>query len=265
MSESPQIVAIPVEQIRKNPWNPNVMSESDFNELCRSMDESGMVEPILVRPVEHVDGVPCAYEVINGEHRWQALRIRGEVTVPAIVVEWDDEKAMAETFRLNALRGHIDLEKFMQLWNQLVATRGEEVARQMLALTDQVKFEQFVKRVRAELPKEMRPKFDEVRKGIRTMSDLATVLNKLFAEYGDSVPLSYMFFTYGGQMHLMVQMDGSLRKVIDGVTYVCTTGKHDIGEVLVEMLSCAESQLTLAKRMTKVDSGAAEAVQEGSV
>ena len=49
---------IPVNAIRENKLNPNVMSENKFNFLVQNIQENGFIEPIAVVEVE-----PDVYEV----------------------------------------------------------------------------------------------------------------------------------------------------------------------------------------------------------
>lgn len=76
----------------------------------------------------------------------------------------------------------------------------------------------------------------EVRKEETAIRNLSMILNKLFAEYGETVSKSYMFFTYGTKLHLMVSMSRSLQKSIDGITRYCEDTNRDISEVLEKIV-----------------------------
>ena len=61
--------------IRPNPKQPRtVFDEDDMAELVHSIREIGVLQPIVVRPVEDADGGGPAYELIMGERRWRAPR-----------------------------------------------------------------------------------------------------------------------------------------------------------------------------------------------
>lgn len=62
--------------------------QESLNELAQTIAELGVLEPLLVRPI---DG--GRYEIIAGERRWRAARIAGLVEVPVLVKTFDDDAA----------------------------------------------------------------------------------------------------------------------------------------------------------------------------
>jgi len=84
-----QIREVPVARILPNPAQPRLSYEEDsLTELADSIREHGVLQPILVRPVG------SQYELIAGERRWRASRMAKRESIPAIVVEFDDETAL---------------------------------------------------------------------------------------------------------------------------------------------------------------------------
>jgi ParB family chromosome partitioning protein len=84
-----QIREVPVARILPNPAQPRLSYEEDsLTELADSIREHGVLQPILVRPVG------SQYELIAGERRWRASRMAQRESIPAIVVEFDDETAL---------------------------------------------------------------------------------------------------------------------------------------------------------------------------
>ena len=80
---------VPVGRILPNPAQPRLSYEEDsLTELADSIREHGVLQPILVRPVGG------QYELIAGERRWRASRMAQRESIPAIVVEFDDETAL---------------------------------------------------------------------------------------------------------------------------------------------------------------------------
>ncbi len=82
---------LPVEQIQRGRYQPRRHFDEDkLRELADSIAAQGMVQPIVVRPV---DG--GRYEIIAGERRWRAAQLAGLAEVPVVVHEVDDQTAMA--------------------------------------------------------------------------------------------------------------------------------------------------------------------------
>ncbi len=84
-----QIREIPVDRILPNPAQPRLSYEEEsLIELANSIREHGVLQPILVRPVG------SQFELIAGERRWRASRLAERQTIPAIVVEFDEQTAL---------------------------------------------------------------------------------------------------------------------------------------------------------------------------
>jgi ParB family chromosome partitioning protein len=81
-----------VEQLRRGKYQPRVdMHSESLNDLADSIRQQGVVQPILVRPV---DG-GGQYEIIAGERRWRAAQLAGLQDVPVVVRRIDDRSAIA--------------------------------------------------------------------------------------------------------------------------------------------------------------------------
>ncbi|HET6746094.1 MAG TPA: ParB/RepB/Spo0J family partition protein [Candidatus Limnocylindria bacterium] len=94
-----QMREIAVDKILPNPAQPRLSYEEDsLTELADSIREHGVLQPILVRPVG------SKYELIAGERRWRASRQAQRDTIPAIVVEFDDEAALEASIIENLQR-----------------------------------------------------------------------------------------------------------------------------------------------------------------
>lgn len=85
-----QVVGIRVGEIVPSPYQPrmNIVPEA-LEELAASLAESGLLQPIVVRPLEQ------GYELVTGERRWRAARQLKWETIPAIVRALSDETAGA--------------------------------------------------------------------------------------------------------------------------------------------------------------------------
>ena len=80
-----------VDRLRAGKYQPRTrMDAGSLAELAESIREQGIVQPILVRPI---DG--GRYEIIAGERRWRAAQQAGLREVPALVRSIPDQSALA--------------------------------------------------------------------------------------------------------------------------------------------------------------------------
>jgi ParB family chromosome partitioning protein len=83
---------LPVAFLRASPRNPRkAFGDADLDDLTASVREKGVVQPILVRPVE---GAVDSYEIVAGERRWRAAQKAGLHEVPVVVRELSDQEAL---------------------------------------------------------------------------------------------------------------------------------------------------------------------------
>ena len=79
---------IPVTEISPNPWQPRrVFDEEDLQKLAMSIEEIGLVQPIIVRSVSNRD---TSFEIIAGERRYRAYQILGRDSIKAIILSVTD-------------------------------------------------------------------------------------------------------------------------------------------------------------------------------
>jgi len=87
-----ELLELPVDLIKPNPNQPRTtFDEEALNALAASIEASGIVQPLLVRPL--ADG---SYELVAGERRWRAAQRAGLEKVPAVA------RDQAEPERLQA-------------------------------------------------------------------------------------------------------------------------------------------------------------------
>ena len=76
---------LPLSNLKPNPYQPRTrMDEAELRDLASSMEASGLLQPVIVRPR---DG---GFELIAGERRWRAAQRLGWAKIPAVVKEVDD-------------------------------------------------------------------------------------------------------------------------------------------------------------------------------
>lgn len=84
------ITELSVDVIAPNPDQPRTNFKADeLDELSTSIERDGLLQPIVVRPME--DGM---YQIIAGERRWQASKAADMKTVPVRVIDVDEGKAL---------------------------------------------------------------------------------------------------------------------------------------------------------------------------
>lgn len=94
---------IPIEQLHPFANHPfHVRHDLEMKELMDSIEESGIIHPILVRPKEGGE-----YEVISGHRRWEACKELGIDQVPAKVLYLDDDEATVLMVNSNIQREHV--------------------------------------------------------------------------------------------------------------------------------------------------------------
>jgi len=119
---------IDIDLIQPSPYQPRTsFREEALDELARSIQASGIIQPIVVRPMGR------GFQLIAGERRWRAAQKAGLTKVSAIVREVPDELALEMTLveniqreDLNAMEAARAFERLMdefQLTQEAVAER----------------------------------------------------------------------------------------------------------------------------------------------
>lgn len=110
---------LPVESIRPNPRQPRTVFDEDaLEELVGSIREIGVLQPVVVRPVD--DG----FELIMGERRWRATQAAGLSTIPAIVRETEDSDLLRDALLENLHRSQLNPLEEAAAYQQLLDDFG---------------------------------------------------------------------------------------------------------------------------------------------
>jgi ParB family transcriptional regulator, chromosome partitioning protein len=116
---------IDVDRITPNPEQPRlVFDETSLEELAASIREHGVLQPILVRPLE--DG---EFQLIAGERRWRASKAAGLPTIPALVEEIDDDTALEIAIIENLQREDLSPLDEASMYDRMVREHGYSVRR----------------------------------------------------------------------------------------------------------------------------------------
>jgi len=107
---------IPLDEITPNPRQPReIFDEDALQELVTSIQEVGLLQPIVVRQI-----APSRYELIMGERRWRACREAGLEAIPAIVRATDDEKLLLDALLENLHRAQLNPIEEAAAYDQLL-------------------------------------------------------------------------------------------------------------------------------------------------
>ena len=111
-----QVQSIALDKLVAHPDNPNRMSKAKFAKLIRNIERTGRYEPLVVRPCTQK---PDCFQIINGHHRWRALRELGYKTTEALVWDVNDQDTDILLATLNRLGGSDILDKKLALLKRL--------------------------------------------------------------------------------------------------------------------------------------------------
>jgi len=117
---------IDIDLIEPSPYQPRTrFREEALDELARSIQTSGIIQPLVVRPIGN------RYQLIAGERRWRAAQRAGLKSVTAIVRQVPDELALEMTLVENIQREDLNAieqaRAFERLMTEFNATQ-EDVA-----------------------------------------------------------------------------------------------------------------------------------------
>jgi len=101
------VIAVPVEKIQANAYNPNSVASPEMKLLYESILNDGYTMPIVCYYLPEID----KYEIVDGFHRYTIMNKhkdifdREEGKLPVVVIDKDITNRMASTIRHNRARG----------------------------------------------------------------------------------------------------------------------------------------------------------------
>jgi ParB family chromosome partitioning protein len=105
-----ELAKLPLDLLQRGKYQPRIdMRPETLQELADSIKAQGVVQPIVVRPID----VPAAgqsqrYEIIAGERRWRAAQMAGLTEIPAVIRRIPDEAAIAVALIENIQRENLN-------------------------------------------------------------------------------------------------------------------------------------------------------------
>ena len=126
--EGSYFAEIPIEEITPNPRQPRqVFDEDDLAELVSSIQEVGLLQPVVVSPLEH------GFELVMGERRLRASKAAGLGAIPAIVRPTQEHDLLRDALLENLHRVQLNpLEEaaaYQQMLDDFGCTQEELASR----------------------------------------------------------------------------------------------------------------------------------------
>ncbi len=116
------VIAVPLEKIRANAYNPNAVAPPEMKLLETSIWEDGYTMPVVAYYIPSED----MYEIVDGYHRYTTLKTSDRIRerengmLPVVVIEKDESNRMASTIRHNRARGSHSIELMSNIVSELV-------------------------------------------------------------------------------------------------------------------------------------------------
>jgi ParB family chromosome partitioning protein len=117
---------VAIELIRPGAFQPRRhFSEDELAALAQSVREKGVLQPLLVRPI---DGEAAAFELIAGERRWRAAQRAGLHQVPVVVRALSDVEALEVALIENLQREDLTVLEEANAYRRLIDEFGRTQA-----------------------------------------------------------------------------------------------------------------------------------------
>lgn len=112
---SNHIIFIETDQLYRGDYQPRrYFDNKALSELAQSIKQQGILQPVLVRKNKE------KYELISGERRWQAAKLAGLRTIPAIIKNVDNETLAAFSLIENIQREDLNVLEEAEAYQRLI-------------------------------------------------------------------------------------------------------------------------------------------------
>jgi ParB family chromosome partitioning protein len=123
------LAQLDIDRIVPNQAQPRKeFDETELQELAQSVGRDGVLQPIVVRPID-----ADHYELIAGERRWRAAQAAGLMRVPAVIMEVSDDRmlelALIENIQRAGLNPIEEANAYQTLMHDLGVTQQELAER----------------------------------------------------------------------------------------------------------------------------------------
>lgn len=123
-------VYLPIDCVRANPYQPRrEMDEEALEDLCSSIKQYGLMQPIVVRQINNYD-----FELIAGERRLRACKKAGMIQIPAVVMRANGTDSAVMALIENIQRENLGYIEEAEAFCSLLSEHGitqEELAERL--------------------------------------------------------------------------------------------------------------------------------------
>jgi ParB family chromosome partitioning protein len=117
---------VPIEAVRPSPLQPRRhFAAAELDELAQSIRDKGILQPLLVRPVEDA---AADYELVAGERRWRAAQLVGMHEVPVVIRPLGDTEALEIALVENLQREDLSPLEEAEAYHRLTREFGRSQA-----------------------------------------------------------------------------------------------------------------------------------------
>lgn len=122
-------IEVEIEEIKPNPYQPRkTFDKEKLEELSQSIQIHGVFTPILIKKALK------GYEIIAGERRFRASKLAGKTTIPANIVDFNDQQMMEIALLENIQREDLNVIEEAQGFEKLINKldyRQEDLAKRI--------------------------------------------------------------------------------------------------------------------------------------
>ncbi len=115
------VIAVPIEKVQPNTYNPNTVAPPEMKLLYESIREDGYTMPIVC----YYDKIQDVYVIVDGFHRYRVMLenkdiyAREQGMLPVSVIDKPMDRRMASTIRHNRARGSHDVDLMSNIIKEL--------------------------------------------------------------------------------------------------------------------------------------------------
>lgn len=116
-----QVMAVEIERIHANAYNPNSVASPEFKLLYQSIKEDGYTMPIVCYRLENGE-----FEIVDGFHRYTIMKKHKDIydreggKLPVVVIDKPLSERMGSTIRHNRARGSHSIELMTNIVKELI-------------------------------------------------------------------------------------------------------------------------------------------------